>query len=80
MIASKLDVAVNVSHSQLHQLNIGQVKHLLCKLDPSKATSTEDISVWISKDGCEDICIPLQKIINTILTDCEYLTFGKERR
>ena len=72
VIASEPVVAVNVLHSQLHHLSIGEVKHMLCKLDPSKATSTEDFPVWISKDGCEDICIPLHNIINTMLADCEY--------
>ena len=42
------------------------------QLDTSKATSQEDFPTWLSKDGKEDICVPMQNIINSTLTSGHY--------
>ena len=56
----------------LDPLSIGEVKHLINQLDTSKATSGEDFPTWLSKEGKEDICIPLHDIINCMLGLCLY--------
>ena len=56
---------------KLQFLSIGEAKQLLKKLDTSKATSNEDFPSWVSKSGCEDMCIPMHNILNCMLSTCE---------
>ena len=58
---------VTTNTNKLDHLSIGEVKLLMRKLDISKATSNEDFPTWISKEGIEDIVIPLHNIINCAL-------------
>ena len=62
----------------LDLLSLGDVKHLINQLDTSKATSQEDFPTWLSKDGEEDICVPMQDIINTMLTTGQYPDHWKQ--
>ena len=62
----------------LQPISIGEVKQMLSKLDPTKATNTEDFPTWVSKEGREDICIPMHNIINKMLADGEYPDFWKQ--
>ena len=64
-------------NNKLDPLSIGETKFLLKKLDTSKATNNEDFPTWISKMGCEDICLPLQNILNSVLSTCELLSYCK---
>ena len=59
-------------NNKLDPLSIGETKSLLKKLDTSKATNNEDFPTWISKMGCEDMCLPFQNILNSMLSTCEY--------
>ena len=45
-----------------------RLKHL----NVSKATSEEDFPTWVSVEGREDICTPLQDIINTMLSSLQF--------
>jgi len=58
--------------SPLQHTSLGEVKILLSGLDTSKATSLEDYPAWVSKEGMEDVCVPLQDIINTMLSTLEF--------
>ena len=60
------------SERELQPISIGEAKILLKKLDTSKATSKEDFPAWVSKSGCEDMCIPVHNILNCMLSSCEY--------
>ena len=51
----------------LEHISLGEIKMLLSKLDRTKACNSLDFPTWISIDGREDICIPVQHIINTML-------------
>jgi hypothetical protein len=62
----------------LQPINIGEVKHLLNQLDTTKATSTDDFPTWISKEGFEDICIPVHDILNCMLSTCQYPNLWKK--
>ena len=59
------------SHA-LDPSSIGEVKLLLSRLDPTKATTEEDYPTWVSLEGCEDMCIPLTDIINCMLRTNEF--------
>jgi hypothetical protein len=52
---------------ELDPLSLGKIKLLLSRLDCTKSTSSEDFPTWISVDGREDMCIPMQDIINCML-------------
>ena len=52
----------------LDLLSIGEVKRLIRKLDTTKSTSSEDFPTWLSKECCEDLCIPIHDIINCMLS------------
>ena len=56
----------------LHHSNssIGEVKLLLNTIDT--ATCADDFPGWVSKEGKEDIYIPLHNIINGMLADGHY--------
>ena len=56
----------------LEQITIHEVKQLLKHLDTTKATSSDDFPTWISKQGREDICIPLADILNCMLRTCTF--------
>ena len=56
----------------LDHLSVSEIKHHLKRLNTTKATSTEDFPTWVSYEGLEDICIPLQSIINSMLTSSEF--------
>ena len=56
----------------LDHLSLGEIKLLLNKLNTRKSTSTEDFPTWVSAEASEDICVPLQDIINTMLTTSEF--------
>ena len=51
---------------------------MLSTLDPAKATSSDDFPTWVSKEGREDLCIPIHDIINTMLADGEYPDLWKQ--
>ena len=61
----------------LDLLSIGEVKRLIRKLDTTKSTSSEDFPTWLSKECCEDICIPIHDIINCMLSTGRYPTLWK---
>ena len=66
---------VNVRSSNsapLDTVSIGEVKRLLSGLDTTKSTSSSDFPTWISKEGREDICIPLHDIVNSMLGSSTY--------
>ena len=48
------------------------------KLDISKATNCEDFPAWVSKEACEDLCLPLTDIINCILQTNSYPKLWKK--
>ena len=58
-------------------LSIGEVKMMLGKLDPTKATSSDDFPTWISQELKEDMCIPVHDIVNSILKTGHYPQFWK---
>ena len=60
------------STAELSELSIGEVKHMMSKLNVSKATSSEDFPCWVSLEGREDICVPLCNIINSMLKTAEF--------
>ena len=62
----------------LDLLIFGDMRRLINQLDTSKATSQEDFPTWLSKDGKEDICVPIQDIINSTLTTGQYLYHWKQ--
>ena len=47
------------------------------KLDNSKASSREDFPTWLSQGGCEDLCIPIHDIVNTMQLTGNFPNFGK---
>ena len=59
------------------QLSVGKVKLLIKKLDTTKSTNSSDYPTWASKDSSEDICIPLQDILNSRLQSVVYPKNGK---
>ena len=61
----------------LDPVSIGEVKSLLKQLDITKATSHEDYPTWLSKEGREDICVPVHDIINSMLQSGQYPDFYK---
>ena len=65
------------SRVPLDLLSLGEVKQLLRKLDTSKSTSCEDFPTWVSKEGMEDMCVPVQDIINSMLVTKQYPDFWK---
>ena len=67
----------NTQCQSLESVSIGYVKLLLKRIDVTKATSTEDYPSWISKEGCEDLCIPIHDIVNSILLHKTYPTMWK---
>jgi hypothetical protein len=71
------DPSANSNSSSLQPLSISEIKHLLRKLDTTKATSFADFPTWASKEGMEDICIPLYSIINSMLATGQYPDFWK---
>ena len=62
----------------LSDVSIGEVKYLMRKLDTSKATNCEDFPAWVSKEGCEDLCLPLTDIINCMLQTNSYPKLWKK--
>jgi hypothetical protein len=60
------------TNSCIEHVSLGEIKLYLARLDPTKATSSEDFPTWISRDGKDDICIPLQDIINCMLSTCQF--------
>ena len=56
----------------LQPVSIGEVKHLLKKLNTGKATHGNDIPTWVSKVAADDLCVPLTTIINKMLETQEY--------
>ena len=50
---------------------------MMKKLDNSKATSREDFPTWLSQEGCEDLCIPMHDIVNTMLLTGNFPNFWK---
>ena len=69
--------ATAAAEGSLQPLSVGEVKTLLGRLDPGKATSSEDFPTWVSLEGREDLCIPLSNIINSMLKSAEFLDFWK---
>ena len=65
------------SAQELEHLSIGEIKHLMNKLDVGKSTSTEDFPTWVSVEGKEDICLPLHNIINSMLDTSEFPNMWK---
>ena len=63
--------------TRLDPVSIGEVKSLLKQLDVTKATSHEDYPTWLSKEGREDICVPVHDIINSMLQSGQYPDFYK---
>ena len=47
----------------LSDISIGEIKYLLRKLDLSKETNCEEFSAWVSKEACENLCLPLTYVI-----------------
>ena len=43
----------------LSDISIGEIKYLLRKLDLLKETNCEDFSARVSKEACENLCLPL---------------------
>ena len=41
------------------------------KLDVEKSTSSEDFQTWISVEGEEDVCLPLNNILNLMQSTSE---------
>ena len=65
--------SVNIPESRLdYEFSFGEVKQLLKKINTSKATHSEDYPSWISKQCCEDLCIPVTNIINAMLKNGQY--------
>lgn len=61
----------------LQPVSIGEIKMLLKDLDCNKATNYKDFPTWISKEGREDICIPVHDIINCMLANKEFPKYWK---
>ena len=59
----------------LDPVSIGKVKTLLNQRDITKATSHEDSPTWLSKEGREDICVPVHEIIISTLNSGQYQNF-----
>ena len=68
---------VRSQRAALDPVSIGEVKTLLNQLDITKATSHEDYPTWLSKEGKEDICVPVHDIINSMLNSGQYPDFYK---
>ena len=62
----------NNNATPLQQLSVGKIKLLIKKLDTTKSTNSSDYPTWVSKDCSEDICIPLQDILNSMLQSGVY--------
>ena len=75
---SSTSSTTNNNNSKLQPISIGEVKYMLSRLDPTKATSSDDFPTWVSKEGREDLCIPIHDIINTMLADGEYPDLWKQ--
>ena len=65
-------VPILESDMHLEPLSLGETKHLMNKLDVGKSTSSEDFPTWVSLEGIEDVCLPLNNIINSMLSTSEF--------
>ena len=68
----------SVMPQALQPFSIGQVKHLLKKIDTTKANNSDDFPPRISKAAAEDICVPVTNIINTMLASNKYSSAWKK--
>lgn len=50
---------------------------MLKSLKTKKATSKQDFPIWVSKNGCDQICEPITYIFNTMLSTRKYPNFWK---
>ena len=73
--------SVNIPEATLdYEFSIGEVKQLLKKINTSKSTHSEDYPSWISKQCCEDLCIPVINIMNTMLQNEQYPKLWKSAK
>ena len=66
------------AETSLQHVDLGKIKHLINKIDETKACSSKDFPVWVTKEAKEDLCIPLQHIINTMLDSGEFPDYWKQ--
>ena len=72
------DVMHQVIPPPLQQLSIGEVKCSLNSPDTTKVTSADDFPTWVSKEGKEDVCIPLHDVINSMFIEGRYPDLWKQ--
>ena len=69
-VALSMDRAKPSQH--IEPISLGEIKVLIKKPDKTKATSTEDVPIWLSVECVEDICIPIHNMISCMLSTREY--------
>lgn len=62
----------------LQHISLGEIKLMLSKIDCSKACTSKDFPSWVSKECREDLCIPIQHIVNTMPSTGEFPNLWKQ--
>jgi hypothetical protein len=61
-----------ISAAPLSEISIGEVKTYLKQINTKKAVHKSDFPPWISKQCAEDLCVPVQDIVNLMFQTRRY--------
>ena len=70
--ADTKNVKIDFLETPLQPVDLGEIKHRINRIDETKSCSSKDFPAWVTKEAKEDLCIPIQHIINTMLKSGEF--------